>query len=143
VIAQLLNLQHVPHTREPQAVAAGDQDVEEGMMERNESAVETPRRSRLQRRRSRQLVEGGDEARFPAHVARVDGVPQTQLLDLDARGGQIAQVLGGDRGDAKAALWARFDQSFRCQPGQRFAHGSLTGVEPFAQLADSQWFTRL
>jgi hypothetical protein len=143
VITQFLDLQHLPYTPEPDTVAARHQHVEERMVKRNEASIEAPLRSRLQGRCPRELMECRNQTRLPAHVAGIDGVPQAELLDLDAGGGQVAQILCGNRRDAKAALRPRFDQPLRGEARQRFAHGPLAGIEALAQLPDTQGFAGL
>src|ERR1700760_4468844 len=65
VVTQFLDLQHLPHPSQPHAVAARHQDVEEGMVKRDEATIEAPLKTRLQRRGSREMMECRDEARFP------------------------------------------------------------------------------
>jgi hypothetical protein len=138
VIAKFLDLQHLPHSSEPQTVAARYQVVEKRMVQSHEAAVETTLCSRLQRRRARQLMESGNDSRFPPYVARRDGVSQAEFFDFDSRGRQVPQIFRRNGGDAKATLRPRLHQTFRGESRQRFADGPLTGFEPFAQFADTQ-----
>ena len=94
-----------------------------------------------ERRRARQLMERGDDARFPAHIARGDGVAQAELFDFDARRRQIAQIFRRDGRDSKAPLRARLHQALGGEPRERLADGALTRLELLAQLADAQRLT--
>jgi hypothetical protein len=141
VVAKFLDLQHLPHSPEPYAVAARYQVIEKRVVKRHESSIETPLGSRSQGRRSRQLMEGSDDACFPAYIARGDGVPQAQFFDFNARGGQIAQILRRNRRDAKTALRPRLHQALGSEPRKRLAYCALTSLELLTQLPDAQRIT--
>ena len=142
VIAQFLDLQHLPYPAEPYTVAARYQVVEKRMVQSHESTIKTPlSRPGLERRRARQLMERRDDARFPADITRGDRLAKAEFFDFDTRGGQIAQILRRDRRDAEAALRSRLHQTLGSESRQRFAYSTLTGFEPFAQFADTQRFS--
>ena len=84
----------------------------------------------------------GHDAGFPVEVAVLDRAsPGTGFRSWSGHG-DVAQVVLGDRRDAKPLARLGLDQTFRGQARQRLAHRAEAEIDDGAQIGDDQLLAR-